>query len=492
MFRATLIPTIFISFLTANAAFAQSQSPSADLLRTARDDVGLVIATGCSDGRDRSGTAFVWPRADQVVTARHVVAGCDRISVQFRNHGRFTATPLREIRAQDVIALALETQVGASVQTVSDRPPPIHSRVAAVGFALGAPTADDKLLTVTTANDPPPARLKEMLPDNERRNIEQNGPWDLDTAILRLDGNLTHGHSGAPLFDHEGRVVAIGAGGLQSGATGIVWAVSASYLVDPSNWADIRAGQSVSPENAFTFSVQPPQAELEQVGCGDFTLSLSRTSSLREIGATVDDPAGLEKVLTAVGFGLPFDFMSMRFDIWEDLRSGAVVPLPEGTRPQRAQGGCTASVGDGVTIWIRALDASGRSDGQFQIQDYSLRFENEMGFSLGPNVLDPQFTYSYPIVRPDGFSANRRGAMGPQIQVGATSGYQNYGFITHVARSGYYLGVAALRRQSVVDFALVNRCQMTGSDQYCGPALAPMLEWASAALSVHMSTMPPI
>lgn len=487
--QAARFPTILLSLCLPAAAAAQS--PSAQLVSDARGDVGLVVATQCADGNDRSGTAFVWPAANQVVTARHVVAGCDQIAVQFSNHGRFMAEPLREIRAQDVIALQLESAVGATVQTVTTDAPPVHSRVAAVGFALGAPTADDKLLTVTTANDPPPARLKQMLPDSERQLIQQNGPWDLDTAIIRLDGNLTHGHSGAPLFDHAGRVVAVGAGGLQSGASGIVWAVSASYLTNAGNWTDIGPGQRVDPENAFTFSVQPPQARLDQVSCGDFTLSLSRTSGFAEIAAAADDPNGLYQVQTAVGFGYPIDFDAMQFDIWEDLQSGAVVPLPQGTRPQQGEGGCTADAGNGVTIWIRSFDGSDRPDDFYQLNEFSALLENDVNSALGLLFPDPNFTYSYPITRPDGFMANRKGAMGPQTTVTMTSGYQNYGFVTHVARSGYYLGVVALRQQSVIDMGQINQCLYFDAS-VCDGALAPLRAWASAALSVHMSTMPPI
>ncbi|WP_421724369.1 S1 family peptidase [Bauldia sp.] len=489
MHRAARVLTILLSLCLPLAVAAQS--PNAQLVSAARGDVGLVVATQCPHGKDRSGTAFVWPAADQVVTARHVVAGCGQINVQFRNHGSFIAVPLREIRAQDLIALRLDAEVDAMVQTVTTDSPPVHSRVAAVGFALGAPTADDKLLTVTTANDPPPARLRQMLPDAERQQIERNGPWDLETAIIRLDGNLTHGHSGAPLLDHAGRVVAIGAGGLQSGASGIVWAVSASYLLDSGSWTDIRPGQRVDPENTLTFSVQPPQSRLDQVGCGDFALSRSRTSSFDEIAASVDDPNGLYQVQAAVGFGYPIDFSSMQFDIWEDLQSGAVVPLPEGTRPQPGPGGCTADAGNGVTIWIRSFDGSDQPYDFFQINAFSAQLENDVSFSLGQLFPDPNFTYSHPITRPDGFIANRKGAMGLQVPLDMTRGYQNYGFITHVARSGYYLGVAALRRESVIDLGQVNQC-LAGNISVCDQALAPLHAWASAALSVHMSTMPPI
>lgn len=483
---------LLLGLLPALPAGANAQRPDPAFISNARSAVGLVIASQCTDGRERSGTGFVWPQADQLVTARHVVAGCGHIVVQFPGGQTLAATPLREIRVRDLIALRLDSNAGAQVQTVTEAPPPIHSEVAVVGYALGAPTADDKLLTVTTGNNPPPARLQDMLPFPVRQKIANNGPWDLQTAILRLDGNLTHGHSGAPVFDHQGQVVAIGAGGLESGATGIVWAVSAAYLTDPANWSGISTGGTVAPESGLAFSVQPPRTQVEQVDCGGFTLTLSRTSVYQDIAATVDDPAGLMKVQTAVGFGLPINFAALRFDIWEDLQSGAVIPLPQGTQIKRANIGCTADVGNGITIWIRAFDGSGQPFNTTQANAFSIQLEQDVITALGPLAPDPQFTYTYPIIRPDGLLANRKGALGPQIQTGQSTAYQNYGFITHVTRGGYYLGVAALREKSEVDYGQINQCAMTGNPGICNEAIAPMRTWAAAALSVHMTTMPPI
>lgn len=487
---------LIVRFIVVAACVCASplfaQSPSAQVLSSARSDVGFVLASNCNDGQDRSGTAFVWPTPEQVITARHVVAGCSKITIVFRNHGTFNATPVREIRAQDLIALELDSPTGATVQTLTDDFPPLHSQVAVVGFALGAPTSDDKLLTVTTGNQPPPARLRDLLPSTEANTVAQNGPWELDTAILRLDGNLTHGHSGAPVFDHQGRVVAIGAGGLKSGATGIVWAVNASYLLDQSNWSIVTPGQAVNPETNLSFSVQSPQSSLNTINCGDFSLSLSRKSTFYEIAATVDDPLGLQQLQNAVGFGLPLNFNDLVFEVWEDLVSGAVIPLPTGSDLQPSGSGCTATVGNGVAIWIRSFDASGAANFQFSIQDFSLQFESDVGFAIGPNVFDPSFTYSYPLSRPDGFIANRKGVAGPTVPVDQANMYQNYGFVSHIGRGPHYVGVAALRQSSFINTPLLNQCQATGNSTACNQALPPLYDWAMAALSVHMSTMPPI
>jgi S1-C subfamily serine protease len=47
---------------------------------------------------------------------------------------------------------------------------------------------------------------------------------------VRLDGHFLPGLSGAPIFDVSGKVVAIGSGGLKSGAASVSWAVPALHL----------------------------------------------------------------------------------------------------------------------------------------------------------------------------------------------------------------------------------------------------------------------
>ena len=65
------------------------------------------------------------------------------------------------------------------------------------GFALGQPTRDTHPLRLTFANTEAPS-LSDVLPDAERADIRKVGFPALDTQVLRLDGNLLPGHSGAP------------------------------------------------------------------------------------------------------------------------------------------------------------------------------------------------------------------------------------------------------------------------------------------------------
>lgn len=52
------------------------------------------------------------------------------------------------------------------------------------------------------------------------------------TQTLRVGRPLVKGHSGAPIFDPEGRVVAIADGGLGGGTKTVNWSISAHIYLD--------------------------------------------------------------------------------------------------------------------------------------------------------------------------------------------------------------------------------------------------------------------
>ena len=135
-----------------------AQAPAPAQVKAATNEVGQVVADGCAGGGGtRTGTAFVWPDSARVVTARHVVAGCTRVSVRFPGKAPVGARPERELTSEDLVLLRLDATSGLTPVRIDGALPPIHSRVAAVGYALGAPTAADKLLTVDATNVEPGA-----------------------------------------------------------------------------------------------------------------------------------------------------------------------------------------------------------------------------------------------------------------------------------------------------------------------------------------------
>ncbi|SDE30847.1 Trypsin-like peptidase domain-containing protein [Paracoccus isoporae] len=478
--------------LTGLPAAAQTlaQRPSPKIVQDALTQVGQVIASDCPDSSSRTGTAFVWPDAESAVTARHVVAGCGSIRVQFPNGPVLAARADRKLAERDLLILRLTDSSGRDPVRLSAALPVPHTQVAVVGYALGAPTPDDKLLTLSAANDADGAQLRDMLPSGIRQEIERSGPWSLDTAILRLDGNMVSGHSGAPLFAPDGSVAAIGAGGLQDGASGIVWAVQARYLLDNAAWQTIPDRQLPDPASAYSFSYQAPQQDVPTVACGDFSLKRQSIASLAELRQSTDDPAGLEKILFAV---MPDPAMAdaFRFDVWVDLQSGATIPVPSGAELMPGPVGCWAVVSPSISMNIvtRHLPSLPENQRQWEIQSFSQNFEASFAVQFPQGLpVDPMFTYMAPIGRPDGFMVNRKGFGTPQW-VGPDVVAMNYVFLSHVLRGPDYAGVSAVRTTVVAAEAAQN-CQF-GVVEACR-SLDPNSDWARAALAVHLTTMPPI
>lgn len=469
-----------------------AQTPEPAQVKAATNEVGQVVAENCSGGDTRTGTAFVWPDSARVVTARHVVAGCSRLTVRFPGKAPVDARPERELTAEDLVLLQLASPSGLQPMRIDPALPPIHSRVAAVGYALGAPTAADKLLTVDAANVQPGAKLKDLLPAHIRREIQANGPWSLDTGILRLDGNLVSGLSGAPLLGPNGAVVAIGAGGLQDGAGGIVWAVRAAYLPRLQTAPVVAAVSPLGRSTRFAFADQAPQTTLTQVGCGTFTLTRSRTMPLSELRRYTDDPRGLDLLLNTVGMALQPGGAD-RYDIWVDLASGAAIAVPERTQLQNSPVGCFAAVSPtvGLTITTHRSQANNQVALQADIQQVSVAFENSLNAMLPGMHGDPSFTYMLPITRQDGFVVNRK-AGGRRLETGVNQMQVDYAFITHLTRGPTYVGVSVVRmnQRMLVDEARF--CSANPSAPQCAGFHASMADWARTAVGVFLSTIPPI
>ncbi len=205
---------------------AQAASMNAQLREQVARSVVQVQARGCPGG-DRVGSGFAFGPDQHVVTALHVVSGCQRISVYWEKHGGATQQA-RIVGVLNGADLALLHAPGAPGQALAHQPskPQANAQLEALGYYLAVPTMDNKPLRVTFGS----SRLRDMLPGGVRKELERSGAIDLNLDIVRLDGHLLPGLSGAPIFDLSGQVVAVGSGGLKSGAASVSWAVPASHL----------------------------------------------------------------------------------------------------------------------------------------------------------------------------------------------------------------------------------------------------------------------
>jgi hypothetical protein len=485
-------PFIFFALATLLAngliADATAQSNPTAEVQAATQAVGRVKATNC-DGSDRVGTAFVWRDRQTVVTARHVVAGCKHISVIFTESGSsFTARPDQELAKQDLAALALDSPAPAEPLATRDDRLSAGAKVVALGYAYGAPTLDSKELEVTVANGGRGSRVEDMLDDRLRDALIRSGEIDVETAVLRLDGNLLPGLSGAPVIGTDRNVYAIGSGGIAEGAGGVVWAVKASYLKQLGRSPHITTFADTGHSSGLSFSYQTEQTHVPSLTCGNILLHRSRNGSLSTLSGGTDDLLGLQQLELTFAI-TPIELDALEFEIWVDDKSGTAIAIPEGTTLRSDGGDCSAHVGPGIDILVTAAEAQT----PLQVQIASVAFEQKLaGYfreKLGP---DPSFSYLSPRARTDGFVDRRvaYGAFAPLNQAGTFRA--DYAFVNHIARGSTYVGVAGLRRELVVDIQKMQLCQQQPAASECEALRRSFMPWARAALAIHLATIPPI
>jgi S1-C subfamily serine protease len=471
-----------------------AQAPSGTTMTVAARSVAKVIALECPGSTSRVGSGFVWRDSATVVTARHVVAGCRRVTIYFQSQGKsYTARPDREIRSRDLMTLRLDAASGLAPLRAAIGLPPVNARLEAIGFALGAPTMDSKSLNVTLANQPPGAKLSDMLADDFRRRILQSGELRLDTGILRLDGNLLPGLSGAPLITQSGTVAAIGSGGLLDGAGGVVWAVRADYLTELATAAPATTMAAPAGTSGLTYAYQTQQAAVSTIGCGVGRLQKSGTIAIENL--STDDMLGLQQLSAVTGFWQDPNARRSRFDVWVDAGSGATIVLPERSVIRRTSStNCEATIGAGIyiEITIAQTDTSSEVANANSRQAISLAFETSPWLYRQYGMLpDQQWTYPSPRFRPDGFGVRRAAYLVPGPPPDYTNVRSDYMFVTHMFRGNRYVGVAAMRRDFFVNPQAPQYCAAQPYDPNCQQEALRYKPWAKAVVATHLATMTP-
>jgi S1-C subfamily serine protease len=457
--------------------------PSAEVLRATAPAVLRVTASGCGgSASDRAASGFAYGSGDQVVTAFHVVQGCRDISVGYQNITELPAHVTHVLQDADLALLQVDgggVDVTPLVET--DRGGDVNEVLDVYGYALGQATRENRRLVVTAANEGGGSRLRDAVNDEVRREIQQNGFPSLDVLVLRVDGNLLPGHSGAPIIDSSGRVIAIGSGGLERGAVGVGWAVRATYLaqlLDAPATADVAPAATTESSFAYIEPVEVSGARPVRCGTLDFTLTRQRT--LWELIASSDDPAGFQWVAASSGQPLE-NFGNLTFDIWTE-QSGVGVAVPAGTKLQPQGNNCRVDLIRGqLEMWINGTalpplsmdytDENGAVAWLSSAVSASQQFESViMGEFLPYLQLDPNFSYAQPMMLPS-MLVNR------ELYVGQNPAlpWPHAIYETSLATPLSFVGVATVNRK------------------YATPDMMSEAEfrtWVAAVFSTYLSTVP--
>jgi len=265
------------------------------------ESVVLITCTAKDEGPSH-GTGFAWNKPTYIVTALHVVAGCDGLEVSSEgSHSGASAHFLKAIKASDLAVIELDKTIGLKPLEVSGQAPPDKQYV-----IWGYPKLVIKMqgddLRFSHVRDAR-STLSDVMPDKTYKELlGPAGYPTLDAVILRVGSTLQPGHSGAPILDSKDKVVGIGDGGLYEGVKGINWAIPATTL---SLLMQSTEGKPTSrPKLAVQFSAQSDASEAAGIALEDGgKLRFVFASSLKAISETAseDESEDVKKLVEGGG-----------------------------------------------------------------------------------------------------------------------------------------------------------------------------------------------
>lgn len=470
----TAAATCVTFFFCGRPTYADEPQP--EVLTEASKSVGQVIARGCKGpDRTRTGSGFIWGSTTQVVTALHVVSNCEHVAVYFRETREIPAEIVRVLVGADLALLSIPPRVSAKPLVASSSPPATNDTLQAIGYYFGVKTLDNRPVHVTMGSPV----LDDMVTEAVRRALKDTGSPSLNTQILRLDGNLLPGLSGAPLINTQGKVAGIGSGGLENGTVGVSWAIHYRYL------ADLAKAPLATTLPSFThgplFAAPIEGSTGRQIQCGDKTFAFIKTRLLSDLLETTDDAMGLSQIAATTGMQSN-ELRAIELDVFAEQDSGASVVLPRNTQLVKSNDQCQATITPGLTITVGSATVANQKD----VQEKSVEFEQT--FDPADFQWRPDFSFSYPVPlrRADGLVVRRKNIVGfvpANVFMPVADSFE-----TLMTRGDTFVGVRV--QNNAFNPLRYQACRMDPDLAGCTATNRAFASWVAAVIGVHMSTFP--
>lgn len=298
----TVVIVLYLA-LWAGLAFAQSNST------TAVPYVYRLKIGNCTfDPVDRRQTGFRVQGTVGIVTALHGVADCQTISAVADNGQEiFNDLDIVQVDIERDIALlvspelAQRTSDGLALSTLTASAI-LTTPLSITGYPLGLDAQDVESNLLVRDLEP----LDAIIPDPEETDaLRLRHSPALTITVLNLQAQLLPGHSGAPLFDPENRLVGVGNGGLRGGTVNRSWAIPWSDVqLQPVTLPQVKQGltalSAMEPSLALAFSSTYPEQPESSAKLVKFSGRIVDQQTNRGIGSTevllVFDEAGEYRV----------------------------------------------------------------------------------------------------------------------------------------------------------------------------------------------------
>ena len=474
---------LYISIIIVALLFflspAVDAAPSGKVLQRVSQSL-VKIETGST-----SASGFIWKDSSHAVTSLHVVDGQNRITANYVNaDGNIVASSRavveKVLKESDLVLLRLQNPQNRTPLSINPSSPTVKQSLDALGFPLNIAGYSSTEVKVRFGGN----QLRSILPPKVLKKIRDYPSTTIQ--ILNLEGNLVPGLSGAPIIDNDGKVVGIVDGGLENGAIGISWGIPASHLQRLAQSTVTSLPRTAGIPELFAADLKADVGQTQIVG--KIRLTKLRSRTFQQLAATADDQLGLNQLATFFSMFNPYSF---RYDIYQDIESGATIVVPEGAKISN-HGDFTVASMNNPRMEIRFQII--RVQNQFDAQNQSVIFEQQLTEldNYSQLVPDPVWSYLLPVTR-FGVTVNRKGIY-RNIFNGFMWQTDKYYFETLATNGNTLLAVAAVNNDNTPQTLQMEMLCEQGYYDYpqCPQLIRSRRIWAHMVLGVQLASFPQI
>jgi S1-C subfamily serine protease len=306
----------------------------------------IVTEKGKTVKKIGNASGWCWKDSRHIVTDLHVVAGIadQDIKIYTDQEGKSCgAAVVSVLKEADLALLKLDADLGLIPLDLQDADPNSTKEYTIWGFPHGifAMAGDDIRFSRSLASTP---TLNSIINGNDLKfTLEKQGyPWP-KAQILRISSTIQPGHSGAPIFSSNGKVVGVADGGLREGTARLNWAMPAyDYVPRLLTSTDTKPATRSIQVNLYssTTTVDVDATEEEQnkelaqeaqdntIANGNQSISKTWTASFDEIIETMNEEDKKDVMDVVQTYNINMN--DAWFDVYEDYETGATITVPAG------------------------------------------------------------------------------------------------------------------------------------------------------------------